>query len=142
MNYSVAVKTSCVSTIIVAGVAAQSGSIYVNQQKVNAALAKGGVVLSVPNVKVAGVHRDRAGVLETLDGTAILYVTDGAATLVAGSETRSVTKGDVVIVPAGMRQSFDGCAAGNQLLPGHGCCASGHSVFLSSTSIVGRSRPH
>lgn len=106
MNYSVAVKTSCVSTIIVAGVAAQSGSIYVNQQKVNAALAKGGVVLSVPNVKVAGVHRDRAGVLETLDGTAILYVTDGAATLVAGSETRSVTKGDVVIVPAGMRQSF------------------------------------
>ena len=76
--------------------AAQSGAVYVNHEKVTAALAKGAVLLTAPNVTVAGARRDKAGPIETEKGTTILYVTDGQATLVADGQTKSIAQGDVV----------------------------------------------
>jgi quercetin dioxygenase-like cupin family protein len=85
---------------------AQSGAVYVNHEKVTAALAKGAVLLTGPNVTVAGARRDKAGPLETEKGTTILYVTDGQATLVADGQTKSIAQGDVVVIPARAVRSF------------------------------------
>src|SRR4051812_15677290 len=79
--------------------AAQSGAVYVNHETVAGALAKGAVLITAPNVKVAGAHRDKPGALETENGTAVLYVTDGRATLLADGRTQPLAKGDVVVVP-------------------------------------------
>jgi quercetin dioxygenase-like cupin family protein len=89
-----------------ASTAAQSDGVYVNHEKVNGALAKGGVLLSAPQVQVAGGHRDKPGGLETQTGTTILYVTDGEGVFAAGSRSQRLTKGDVIVVPAGTPQSF------------------------------------
>jgi quercetin dioxygenase-like cupin family protein len=87
-------------------VAAQPGAVYVNHEKVTAALAKGAVLLTAPNVTVAGARRDRPGPLETEKGTGVLYVTDGQATLVIDGQTKSVAKGDVIVIPARAAGSF------------------------------------
>jgi quercetin dioxygenase-like cupin family protein len=86
--------------------AAQSGAVYVHHDKVNAALAKGGVLVDAPQVRVAGVHRDKPGALETQKASTILYVTDGEGTFAAGAQSQRLTKGDVLVVPAGTPQSF------------------------------------
>ena len=86
---------------------AQSGSVYVNHEQVNAALAKGGVLVVDPKVKVSGAHRDKPGVLDTQDNeTTILYITDGAGTFAAGGQVQRLSKGDVIVVPAGTQQLF------------------------------------
>lgn len=89
-----------------AATAAQSDGVYVNHEKVNAALAKGGVLVSTPQVRVAGGHRDKPGALETQKATTILYVTDGEGVFAAGARTQRLTKGDLLVVPAGMPQAF------------------------------------
>ena len=86
--------------------AAQSGAVYVNHEKVTAALAKGAVLLTAPNVTVAGARRDKPGPLETEKGTTILYVTDGQATLVTDGQTKALAKGDVIVIPARAARSF------------------------------------
>ena len=85
---------------------AQSKSVYVSHDKVNAALAKGGNLVTDPKVRVAGVHRSKPGPVETQKDTAILYVTDGAGEFTAGARTQRLAKGDVIVVPAGTSQSF------------------------------------
>ena len=86
---------------------AQSGSVYVNHEQVNAALAKGGVLVVDPKVKVSGGHRDKPGVLDTQDNdTTILYITDGAGTFAAGGQVQRLSKGDLIVVPAGTQQLF------------------------------------
>jgi quercetin dioxygenase-like cupin family protein len=86
---------------------AQSGSVYVNHEQVNGALAKGGTLVVDPKVNVAGVHRDKPGVLDAPDNeTTILYVTDGAGTFAAGGQVQRLSKGDVIVVPAGTQQLF------------------------------------
>jgi quercetin dioxygenase-like cupin family protein len=80
--------------------AAQSNAVYVGHNRVTEALANGAVLLTAPNVKVAGGHRETAGPLDTERDTTILYVTDGAATLVAGERVQPIAKGDVVVIPA------------------------------------------
>jgi quercetin dioxygenase-like cupin family protein len=85
----------------------QSGAVHVARDKVDAALAKGGVLLSAPQVQVTGFHRGTPGVIETQTGTSILYVTEGEGTLAAaGMRAQSLTKGDVLVVPAGTAQAF------------------------------------
>jgi mannose-6-phosphate isomerase-like protein (cupin superfamily) len=86
--------------------AAQSSAVYVNHQQVDAALAKSGALVGGPSVKVAGVHRDKAAVLETQKDTSILFVTDGAATMVAGGRSQQLTKGDVMVIPASTPQAL------------------------------------
>jgi quercetin dioxygenase-like cupin family protein len=86
--------------------AAQSGSAYVNHEKVNAALAKGGALVSDPKVRVAGAHRTAPGTLPTQKDTAILYVTDGEGMFVAGGQPQRLTRGSVMVVPAGIAHAF------------------------------------
>jgi quercetin dioxygenase-like cupin family protein len=88
--------------------AAQSAGIYVNHEKVDAALAKGGLLIDAPHVRVAGARREKAGALATQKDTAILYITDGEALFVAGDRSQRIAKGDVIVVPAGMKESFKG----------------------------------
>jgi quercetin dioxygenase-like cupin family protein len=85
---------------------AQAGAVHVNRDKVDAALAKGGVLVDAPQAHVAGVHRDKPGVLDTQKGTTIIYVTDGEGVFVAGARTQRLVKGEVIVVPAGVTQSF------------------------------------
>jgi quercetin dioxygenase-like cupin family protein len=92
--------------VIVSTSAAQSGSVFVNHEKVNAALAKGGVLFTTPQVQVAGGHQDKPRQLETQKATTILYVTDGEGVFAAGQRSQRLAKGDVIVVPAGTPQSF------------------------------------
>jgi quercetin dioxygenase-like cupin family protein len=91
-----------------AAAAAQPGAVYVNREKVDAALAKGGVLVTAPQVRVAGGHRDKPGALETQKGTSILFVTDGEGLFAAGTREQRLSKGDLIGVPAGTTQSFTG----------------------------------
>ena len=86
--------------------AAQSGAVYVNHEKVDAALAKGGDLVAAPQVHVAGGHRDKPGALQTQKATSILFVTDGGGVFGAGAQSQRLTKGDLIVVPAGTPQSF------------------------------------
>ena len=104
--------------------------IYANHEKVTAALAKGGPLIDNPNtpaaIKVSGSHRDKAGVVEVHEKeTDIFYVSDGEATLIAGGtrvKTKNatagnqydveggkafhLTKGDIMVIPAGSPHWF------------------------------------
>jgi quercetin dioxygenase-like cupin family protein len=89
-----------------ASASAQSGGVYVSRQKVDAALTKGGALITTPQITVAGGHQDKPGALQTQNGTTIIYVTDGDGVFTAGARIQRLTKGDVIVVPAGITQSF------------------------------------
>jgi quercetin dioxygenase-like cupin family protein len=91
------------------GAAAQSNAVYVSHTRVTDALANGAVLLTGPRVKVAGGHRDSPGPLTTERDTTILYVTDGAATLVTGAppmNIQPIARGDVVVIAAGVARTL------------------------------------
>lgn len=79
---------------------AQSGAVYVGHDRVTAALSTGKALMAAPDIRVEGGHRDKPGPLSTEAGTTVIYVTDGAATLLAGGVTHRISKGDVAVVPA------------------------------------------
>ena len=112
-----------------AGLAAADGAAtYVDHDKVAMALKKGGPLVTAPNLLVSGSHRDKAGQDEVHDKeTDVIYVVEGAATFVTGGtmvggkvtkpdqhigdsiqggQTHNLTKGDVVVVPAGTPHWF------------------------------------
>ena len=101
---------------------------YLPAKQVGQAFVKGMSLIRGNNYKVDASHRDEAGVVEvhTRD-TDIIYMLEGAATLVTGGtivdaktiepeeirgreskggETRMITKGDVVIIPNGTPHWF------------------------------------
>jgi len=109
--------------------AAESGKVtYVGHDKVNQALAKGGPLVNAPDLLVSGSHRDKGGQVEIHDKeTDVIYMVDGDATFVTGGtpvglkstrpgqsvatdvkggETHKLTKGDVIVVPAGTPHWF------------------------------------
>ena len=108
--------------------AAGSGVTYVEHGKVAAALAKGGPLVGAPDLLVSGSHRDKAGQVEVHDKeTDVIYMVDGEATFVTGGtmiggkvtkagqsmgtdikggDTHHLTKGDVIVVPAGVPHWF------------------------------------
>jgi len=110
MKFFQAVAASLFLLVFAAATAAQSGGVYVNHEKVDAALAKGGVLVSAPQVRVAGGHRDKPGALETQKTTTILYVTDGEGVFTMGARSQRLTKGDLLVVPAGTPQAFTSVA--------------------------------
>ena len=67
-------------------------------------------IFDAPQARAAGVHRDKPGALETQKGTSIIYVTDGEGMFAAGARTQRLTKGDVLVVPAGTTQAFTSVA--------------------------------
>ncbi len=101
---------------------------YVDHDKVAAALAKGGPLVTTPDYLVSGSHRSGPGQVEVHDHeTDVMYVVEGTATLVTGGtmvggkvtkpgqwlgssiqggETHHLSKGDVIVVPAGTPHWF------------------------------------
>ena len=120
------------STLVVGTVAAaqnsDSGVVHVDPEKVAAALAKGGPLVTRPDLLVQGSHREAAGQVEVHDKeTDVLYIVDGEATFayggrmvggqvtrpgqwlgtdIAGGEMHRLVKGDVFVVPAGVPHWF------------------------------------
>jgi len=108
--------------------AAVSDATYVDHEKVAAALAKGGPLVTAHDLLVSGSHRDKAGQVEVHDKeTDVIYVVEGEATFVTGGtmiggkvsrpgqslgteirggETHRLAKGDVIVVPAGVPHWF------------------------------------
>ena len=108
--------------------AAGSGVTYVAHDTVTAALAKGGPLVTASDLLVSGSHRDKAGQVEVHDKeTDVIYVVDGEATLVTGGtmiggkvtkagqslgtdikggDIHQLSKGDVIVVPAGVPHWF------------------------------------
>ena len=110
---------------------AQSGSsagIHVDPAKVAASLAKGGPLVTRPDLLVSGGHREARGQVEVHDKeTDVLYIVEGEATFVfggqmvggkvtgpgqwlgtdiTGGETHKIGKGDVFVIPAGIPHWF------------------------------------
>ena len=105
-----------------------SGVTYVAHDAVTAALAKGGPLVTASDLLVSGSYRDKAGQVEVHDKeTDVIYVTDGDATFVTGGtmiggkvtkagqslgtdinggDTHHLSKGDVIVVPAGVPHWF------------------------------------
>jgi len=105
-----------------------SGGIHVDPAKVVAALAKGGSLVTRPDLLVSGSHREARGQVEVHDKeTDVLYVVDGEATFVfggqmvggkvtspgqwqgsdiTGGQTHQIAKGDVFVIPAGIPHWF------------------------------------
>ena len=105
-----------------------SAGIHVDPAKVAEALAKGGTLVTRPDLLVQGSHRDKAGQVEVHDKeTDVLYILEGEATFVfggkmvggkttrpdqwlgtdiTGGESHHVAKGDVIVIPAGIPHWF------------------------------------
>jgi quercetin dioxygenase-like cupin family protein len=101
---------------------------YVGHDKVAAAISKGGSLVTAPDLTVTGSHREKAGQVEVHDKeTDVIYMIEGEATFVTGGtvvglkstrpgqsigtdvqggETHHLTKGDVIVVPAGIPHWF------------------------------------
>src|SRR5579872_7523971 len=101
---------------------------YVGHDKVAAALAKSTTLVTASDLTVSGSHRDKAGSVEVHDKeTDVIYVVDGSATFVTGGamiggkvnkpgqhlgtdikggDIHHLTKGDVIVVPAGTPHWF------------------------------------
>ncbi|MCI0454556.1 MAG: heme-binding protein [Candidatus Dadabacteria bacterium] len=101
---------------------------YFDKNKVSAAFAKGAPLIEISNYKVHASRRTEPGIAEVhVKDTDIIYMLEGSATLVTGGEvvdgkttatdevrgkeikggeTRNITKGDVIIVPAGVPHWF------------------------------------
>jgi uncharacterized cupin superfamily protein len=107
---------------------APSAGIHVDPARVAEALAKGGTLVTRPDLIVQGSHRDKPGQVEVHDKeTDVLHILDGEATFVfggtmvggkttrsdqwlgtdiTGGETHHVGKGDVFVIPAGLPHWF------------------------------------
>jgi mannose-6-phosphate isomerase-like protein (cupin superfamily) len=101
---------------------------HVDHEKVAAALAKGGALVTAKDFTVQGIRRAVPGQVEIhAKETDIFYVTDGEATIVTGGtmvggrqtapnqlrgsdvkggESRLLKKGDVIVIPAGVPHWF------------------------------------
>ena len=108
--------------------AAAATVTYIESQTVAAAFAKGVPLLEVDGYKIHASRREGPGVAEVHDWeTDVVYVLDGAATLVLGGtvvapkvtepgqirgpviqggESRRIAKGDVMVIPAGVPHWF------------------------------------
>src|SRR5437016_13749828 len=79
------VLAALLTTVTLLTAADASGVTYVGHDKVSAALAKGGPLVSAPDLTVSGSHREKAGQVEVHDKeTDVIYVVDGDATFVTG----------------------------------------------------------
>jgi mannose-6-phosphate isomerase-like protein (cupin superfamily) len=106
LGISAVTRITLLSLVFAGAVSGQSGSVYVNDDVVAAALAKGGVLVDRPQVRVVGGRRDKPGALEPQNGTSIFYIHAGEGVFSSEKRTQRLAKGDVLVVPAGSAQSF------------------------------------
>ena len=128
MKFLLALTTLSTIAVLLTAAEGVSGVTYVDHEKVTAALSKGGPLVSAPDLLVSGSHRDKAGQVEVHDKeTDVIYVVDGTATFVTGGtmvggkmttpgqfmgsdikggQTHHLSKGDVIVVPAGIPHWF------------------------------------
>ena len=123
-------KLSLVITVLLTTTLALTAAdvTYVGHDKVTAALAKGGGLVTASDLLVSGSHREKAGQVEVHDKeTDVIYVVDGTATFVTGGtmvggkvtrpgqslgsditggQVHKLAKGDVIVVPAGTPHWF------------------------------------
>lgn len=107
---------------------ANGGVTYIPAEQVNAAFAKGAVLLNQGNYMVHASRRDVEGQVEVhVKDTDIIYMLEGTTTFVTGGamvggrpteadeirgtniergETRTLSKGDVIVVPKGTPHWF------------------------------------
>jgi mannose-6-phosphate isomerase-like protein (cupin superfamily) len=107
---------------------APSAGVHVDPGKVAEALAKGGTLVTRPDLIVQGSHRDKNGQVEVHDKeTDVIHILEGEATFVfggkmvggkstrpdqwlgtdiTGGETHHVVKDDVLVIPAGIPHWF------------------------------------
>ena len=123
-----AILTVLLAGNVVIAIRAQSATMQIDHTKVSAAFAKGMPLLETNNFKIHASRREAPGMAEihTRD-TDIVYVLEGAATLVTGGkavgtktigpdeirgssieggEVREIVKGDVVVIPNGVPHWF------------------------------------
>ena len=128
MKLGLALATLFTISVLAIAQSGNSGVIHVDPDKVAAALAKGGSLVTAPDLLVSGSHREAAGQVEVHDKeTDVLYILDGEATFVTGGQmvggkvsrpgqwlgsditggqTHHIAKGDVFVVPAGVPHWF------------------------------------
>jgi mannose-6-phosphate isomerase-like protein (cupin superfamily) len=121
MKLMLAVAALCAGAFVMTGAGGSAPVTYIGHDKVAAALAKGTVLVTQPDLKVEGAHRNGPGQVEVhAKETDVIYITDGTATFVTGGtvvggkttapgqirgtsiqggETHHLSKGDVVVVP-------------------------------------------
>ena len=128
MKYLLAFGVTLAIGVLLGAAAEQSAISYIGHDLVALRLAKGGQIAKGPSYTISGSHRDKPGQVEVHDKeTDIFYVTDGEATFQTGGtivggketspsqhlgtdmmkgETYHLSKGDVVVVPAGTAHWF------------------------------------
>ena len=122
------ILTAILGVLAATGYAQTPQVTHVDHEKVAAALAKGGALMTSKDFTVQGIRRAGPGQVEIHEKeTDIFYVTDGAATIVTGGtmvggrqtapnqlrgtdvkggEARHLAKGDVIVIPAGVPHWF------------------------------------
>ena len=116
------------AVLIMNGAGGPPAVTYLGHDKVAEALAKGGDLVKAPDLTVLGSHRDGPGQVEVHEKeTDVFYVVDGSATFITGGtmvggkstgpgqirgtdiqggQTHHLTKGDVIVIPAGIPHWF------------------------------------
>lgn len=128
MKYFLAFSIVFVVAFILSGADASKAVTYISHEKVAESLAKGTTLAAASDFKVSGSHRDKPGQVEWHEKeTDTFYITDGEATIVTGGtmiggkqsgpgqrlgtdiqggETHHLSKGDVMVIPAGTPHWF------------------------------------
>jgi glc operon protein GlcG len=128
MKILLSIAAVLTSSALLVWAAGSTVATYVGHDKVAAALAKGGPLVTASDLLVQGSHRTGPGKVEIHDKeTDVFYVTDGSATFMTGGtvigdtvtkpgqhlgsdlkggEAHNLTKGDVIVIPAGMPHWF------------------------------------
>lgn len=129
MKFFLAMTTLLVAALMLtAADNAASGVSYVEKDKVDGFLAKGGTMIKGSDFAVQGTHRVKPGRVEVhVKETDVFYVTDGSATVITGGtvvnpkegrenqiggdsidggQTFHISKGDVMTIPAGVPHWF------------------------------------
>lgn len=128
MKYFLAFAIALIAAFLLAGADASAPVTYIGHDKVADALAKGSSLVTAKDLTVSGAHRNAPGQVEWHEKeTDVFYVVDGEATIITGGtmvggkqtkpgqmlgtdiqggETHQLSKGDVMVIPAGTPHWF------------------------------------
>lgn len=120
--------TVLATAVVLCAAGGASDVTFVDHAKVQAALDKGGSLVTSPDYTVSCSHREKPGQAEVHEKeTDVMHILDGEATIVVGGtvvggkttkagqirgtgvnggQARQVVKGDVIVVPAGTPHWF------------------------------------